>query len=698
MFNQSEAEERRYLEIMLIKLRKAFQDMDDKITNYAHEIREKKKYIWENLSQFDSVEKADNRIAVNNTITFGEKAILQKQKLSKLINSPYFGRIDFIRDDENKENTYYIGIHNFSEENRNEILIYDWRAPISSLFYDFEAGRAFYTAPAGKIEGRITLKRQYKIKDSRMEYMIESSLNIDDEVLQKELSQTSSERMKNIVATIQREQNAIIRNEQSRTLIIQGVAGSGKTSIALHRVAFLLYRFKDTLTSKDILIISPNKVFGDYISNVLPELGEEEIADVGFEEIAGKEIAGKIKFQTFEEQVSELIDHPDEELIRRIRYKASADFVKLLKSFLEHADAECFHPTDLSIDSVVVAKEELQKSYEAMKRLPVRQRLERIAANIITKSKNETGGKIKGTTTAYLKAAILKMYEFQDTLSLYRHFFHAAGKPELFQLKQRNTLEFADVFPYVFVKMFYEGAEGDYRRIKHLLIDEMQDYTPIQYEVLTKLFHCKMTILGDASQSVNPYGSSTLESIKSIYPDAECVELCKSYRSTTEIMNFAQKLKRNDQLVPVERHGEEPTIEQCSSAENQLRQLQKKIAQFSESGYQSLGIICKTQRQAAELYGQVRNQFRKVSLLSFSSTEFQNGVIVTTAHMAKGLEFDQVIVPFVDASTYRTEMDQSLLYIACTRAMHKLELTYFSDLSPYLEKECKGDLINQRKV
>lgn len=685
MFNQGKAEEQRYLESILNKLRKAFQDIDDKITNQAHEIREKKRYIWENLSQLDSVEKADNRIAVNNAITFGEKAIQQRQKLSKLIDSPYFGRVDFIRDGKNDENVFYIGIHNFAEESGNKILIYDWRAPISSLFYDFEAGRACYIAPAGKIEGRITLKRQYKVKGGRMEYMIESSLNIDDEVLQKELSQTSSEHMKNIVATIQREQNAIIRNEKSRVLIIQGVAGSGKTSIALHRVAFLLYRFKDTLTSKDMLIISPNKVFGDYISNVLPELGEEEIADIGFEEIAGKEIAGKIKFETFEEQVSDLVDHPDKELIGRIRYKASADFVNSLRSFLEHADAEYFRPTDLNIDSIVVGKEELQKSYEAMKRLPVRQRLEKIAANIITRSKNERGGKIKGTTTAQVKSAIMKMFEFQDALSLYRHFFHTVERPGLFRFKRKNTLEFADVFPYVYVKMFYEGAEGDYRRIKHVLIDEMQDYTPMQYEVLTKLYHCKMTILGDASQSVNPYSSSTMEAIRSIYQDADCVELCKSYRSTTEIMDFAQKLKRNDKLIPVERHGEEPTVEKCSSADDQFCRLKKMISQFAGSGYQSLGIICKTQKQAAELYEQIRNQFSKVSLLSFSSTEFQDGVTVTTAHMAKGLEFDQVIVPFADASTYRTEMDQSMLYIACTRAMHQLDLTYFGDLSPYLK-------------
>ena len=686
MPNQSEAEERQYLDLMLTKLQKAFQDIDGQITSYAHEIREKKKYIWENLSQLDLAEKADNRVAAHNTAVFGEKAVIQKQWLAKLIDSPYFGRVDFIKENENAGHAFYIGIHNFAEESGSRILIYDWRAPVSSLFYDFESGSAYYMAPAGKIAGEITLKRQYKIKSGKMEYMIESALNIGDEVLQKELSQTSNERMKNIVATIQREQNAIIRNEQSKILIIQGVAGSGKTSIALHRVAFLLYRFKNTLTSQDILIISPNKVFGDYISDVLPELGEEEIEDIEFAEIAKKEIRGKIKFQTFEDQVSELLDHPDQELIKRIQCKASVGFVNELKLFLENADEKYFHPVDLSVDSIAVSKEELQKSYDAMKRLPVKQRLEKMAANIITRSKSKIEGKIKGTASRKVKTAILNMYEFQDALPLYRHFYDTIEKPDLFRFRQKSTLEYADVFPYVSVKIFLEGAEEDYKQIKHLLIDEMQDYTPIQYEVLKKLFDCKMTILGDASQSVNPYSSSSLEMIRTVYPGADCVELCKSYRSTTEIMNRAQKLTPNDKLIPVNRHGEAPTIEKCSSADDQLRKIEEKLQQFEESDYQSLGIICKTQEQATELHRQIENQFHNVSLLGFNSTEFKGDIVVTNAHMAKGLEFDQVIIPFADASNYKTKMDQSMLYIACTRAMHKLDLTYSGDLSVYLIK------------
>lgn len=233
----------------------------------------------------DHTEKVSVRQSINQVAIPGENAVAKKKRLRKLLESPYWGRIDFIEEDENKSNPIYIGIYSFFDETLNTNTIHDWRAPISAMYYDFELGEAYYEAPSGRIEGNILLKRQYRIRNGKMEFMLENSVNIHDDILQKELSKSSDEKMKNIVATIQRDQNVIIRNETSRALIIQGVAGSGKTSIALHRIAFLLYRFKETITSKDILIISPNKVFADYISNVLPELGEEKIPEMGMEEL-----------------------------------------------------------------------------------------------------------------------------------------------------------------------------------------------------------------------------------------------------------------------------------------------------------------------------------------------------------------------------------------------------------------------------
>lgn len=683
MLNKTEKDERQYLHEILKKLKVTYQVVDEKISGYANTILETKKYIWENNAQLDLAEKAANRIAVHETIGFGEKANVQKQKITQLIFSLYFGRFDFREKGEIQETPFYIGMHSFEDESGDELLIYDWRAPVSSMFYDFEIGNAYYTAPVGRIRGDICLKRQYKIKNSQMEYMLESALNIGDEVLQKELSRTSDEKMKNIVATIQREQNSIIRDEKSEILIIQGVAGSGKTSIALHRVAFLLYRFKENLSSKDILIISPNKVFSDYISNVLPELGEEEILEMGMEEIAMHELAGRLDFQSFSQEVADLMRSEDSRAIERIRYKAALDFVRDLDSYLEKADTEYFSPTDICIDSINVSKEYLMQSYTVLKRMPVKKRLEKMAQDIIEKEKTKSGKKIIYPIAKKVKTAVLKMYKFTDPLSLYKNFYHHIEKPELFQLIQKNKLEYADVFPYIYTKMFFEGMEKGFEHVKHLLVDEMQDYTPIQYAVLKKLFHCKMTILGDSFQSVNPHSASTLEILRSVFGDADCMELRKSYRSTIEITNFAQNIKSNNKLVPIERHGVEPSIKKCATLEGQAEEIRHLINDYVKSSYSSLGIVCKTQEQAAEIYQQVKDKYINVYLLDFGSTELKDGIIITTAHMAKGLEFDQVIVPSVCSANYHTDLDRSMLYVACTRAMHRLDLTYCGELTHF---------------
>ncbi|AFM01652.1 MULTISPECIES: UvrD-helicase domain-containing protein [Desulfitobacterium] len=672
MFNQKESDEREYLGEVQRKLKTALEHMKETIDHYSREILETKRYIYEN--QLDLAEKAANRIAVHDSVTFGEKAIKERGKLQKLIQSPYFGRIDFAETKEGKGDPFYIGVHAFADPATSHNIIFDWRAPISSMFYDFEIGPAFYVAPVGKIDGVLTLKRQYRIRQTQMEYMIESSLNIGDEILQKELSQNSDDKMKNIVATIQREQNAIIRNDSAKVLILQGAAGSGKTSIALHRVAFLLYRYKETLTSKDLLIISPNKVFGNYISNVLPELGEENMAEISFDDIATS-MLGKYHYQSFSEQVESLLADEDAEAIARIEFKATNLFVEQLQSYLEYADENYFVPTDLALGSFFVSKETLLSNYHALKRLPMKKRLRKIADDLIEKYKRHTNKKMDAAISRQIRDSIQKMFQFTDTLLLYQNFYRYLGRDDLFRFIRKNTLEFCDVYPFIYVKMYFEGEEQDYKSIQHLLVDEMQDYTPIQYAVLAKLFSCKMTILGDSYQSVNPYSSSSAEKIQPYFAGCDCMELCRSYRSTIEITGFTQKILENKKLIPIERHGDKPTITVCQTQKEQLGKIRHLIEQFRQSAQASLGIICKSQKQARLLFEQLHTAYDTMILLSFGSSEFQDGIVITSVHMSKGLEFDQVIVPDVSDDLYKTQLDRSLLYIACTRAMHKLDLT-----------------------
>jgi len=331
-FNQTEKQERLYLKEIEQKLRDTIDDINQSIRGHEEALQERKVYLWESRMDTDAQEKRSVRENILNVLMVGDSVIALRNRLSRLLNIPYFGRIDFRENNTTGgiAQSIYIGIHTFYDGKSQKNLIYDWRAPISGMFYDYELGAASYLSPNGQIDGDISMKRQYRIRNGIMEYMIESSVTVHDDVLQKELSANADDKMKNIVATIQREQNRIIRNDDASVLIIQGVAGSGKTSIALHRVAYLLYAHKDTLTSGDILIISPNKVFADYISNVLPELGEETVPEMSMEQILSDVLDNKYKFQTFFGQVSELLNKPAPGFAERIRYKATFEFISLL--------------------------------------------------------------------------------------------------------------------------------------------------------------------------------------------------------------------------------------------------------------------------------------------------------------------------------------------------------------------------------
>lgn len=687
MIHQTETDEKQHLREVQQILKTALKGIENKIDQYSTGILETKRYIHENLAELDSAEKAANRTAIYDSVAFGERAVAEREQIEKLIESPYFGRIDFAKVTEDQEKTFYIGMHTFKNPATADNIIFDWRAPLSSMFYDFETGPSYYVAPIGKIEGNMTLKRQYRIRSSEMEYMIESSLNIGDEVLQKELSRNSDDKMKNIVATIQREQNAIIRNEEAKVLIIQGAAGSGKTSIALHRVAFLLYRYKKTLTSKNVMILSPNKVFSNYISNVLPELGEENMAEMGFDDIAIDLLGKKYDYQTFSEQVESLLEHAEEKTIARIGFKATNDFVEQLQAYLQNADKRLFLPTDLSIEGIVVSKEKLRLDYMLLKRLPIKKRLRKIADDLIERYKRNTAKKVDAAVARQVRSSIQKMFPFNDTLLLYQDFYRSIGQQDLFCMVKKNTFEFCDVAPFLYTKLYFEGIDQNYKHIQHLLVDEMQDYTPIQYAVLSKLFSCKMTILGDSFQSVNPYTSSSAEKIQPYFDGCECVELCRSYRSTIEISRFTQQILDNKKLIPVERHGEVPTITICENPEEQLSAIKNLIDGFKQSEHASMGIICKSQEQAQRLFEQLNPVYDNVILLDFGSDEYKDGIIITSVHMSKGLEFDQVILPDVSDNFYKTQIDRSLLYIACTRAMHKLDITCCGKETKFLQSK-----------
>jgi DNA helicase-2/ATP-dependent DNA helicase PcrA len=675
MINPTEHDEREYLEVIKEKLLLAVRRVDDSVKQYSEELRQNKQYIFEHQSGMDDADMVAAGQSINRMAFTGESAVNRRRKLLKLGKSPYFGRIDFNPD--GTTTPIYIGIYTFSDELMRANLIYDWRAPIASMYYDFELGDASYETPSGKISGRIELKRQYRIRDGRMEFMIENAVNIQDDILQKELSKSSDDKMKNIVATIQRDQNAVIRNETAPVIIIQGVAGSGKTSIALHRIAFLLYRFRETLSAKDILIISPNKVFADYISNVLPELGEEHIPEMGMEELASDVLENKFRFQTFFEQVSHLLQDDDPKFVERIRFKSSFEFLAKLNQYIIHIENNFFEPKEVRIGKTIVPYPFIEEKFKAYYRIPLLKRFNEVVKDIQQFVRNATGRKLSGFEKAQIWEMAPMMVGVNNVFELYKNFYKWMKREDLFVMRG-DLLEYSDVFPLIYCKIRLEGVQS-LDHVKHLLVDEMQDYTPVQYSVISRLFKCKKTILGDINQTVNPFSASSAAGINQVFPQAETVKLVRSYRSTIEITSFAQRLYHNPELIPMERHGEEPVLKAFENNIEEAGEVRKLIAQFKTSGFQSLGIICKTQEQATTLFEELNSN--EIHFLTSESLSFKDGVIITTAHLSKGLEFDEVIIPFTSPRNYKTEVDKRMLYIACTRAMHKLTLTYSRELT-----------------
>ncbi len=677
-----------HLEKINCDIEEAFESAKTRVKRLDKEYTDMKHYMSAYRGEIDPHEMFQNELSLRQIDHTGAFAADSLDKIVKLKDSPYFARIDFRCDVQvddityshldadgitDSENVFYIGRFTFSHEGK--LLISDWRSPVASMFYDYEVGPAHYIAPAGKIDGELTRKRQFKIKNGIMQYALESSMNIQDNVLQQELSHTSDEKMKSIIATIQKEQNVIIRNVEADTLIIQGVAGSGKTSIALHRIAFLLYRFKDRLTAKNVTILSPNKVFGDYISNVLPELGEEPIYEISLADIANVQLENVIEFEADKDP----LESHDAAWQERVRFKSTLDFVEMLDEFIRQIPDTIFKPADYSCGRFLASAAMIEERFRAYGAYPIKQRLKMIADDIYDRFDTDNFMEEDIPKSRTIFKELCKMLTVKSTLALYKEFYKQNGITKMFVNAAKNTLEWADVYPVLYIHATFNGLKES-SIIKHLVIDEMQDYTPVQYAVLNVLFKCQKTILGDFGQFLNPNHLHTLEDLKQLYSEAEYAALAKSYRSTYEIISFAKRLGNVDTIDAVERHGDTPVLISCYDKQDELRHIREMIDVFACGSYASLGIITKTNEEAKQLHDLLSADY-DVHLILPDSTHFVSGMTVTSIQMAKGLEFDEVIITDVDSKKYNTEYDGRLLYIACTRAMHRLTLLWKGDVS-----------------
>ena len=663
-----------YLEFVLEKLRERIQKISLSLAEGEKEIEGMHEYYWENYTEMDQYgyENFDNQQALLNQINTNQQQLKMKQRFKNMLDSPYFGRVDFQYEGEDEPETFYIGIGNFAEETGRTPLIYDWRAPVSGLFYDFDKGEASYQAPGGLMEGEITSKWQYKIRKGKMVYGFESDMKIDDDILKAELGANGDVQLKNIIRTIQKEQNAIIRNTKDRILVIQGVAGSGKTSVALHRIAYLLYHDRKNLKSSNILILSPNGVFSDYISHILPELGEENIQEMSFDLFAYQELRDTAadcedKYDMIEQAMK------DPTVGERCREKQSGEFLDQMEEFLLILEDELMNFTNVEYRHYQIPSSRIiELFYEKFLDVPLLSRMEAVMEYLLDEYETLTGRDLSEEERPVFQEKFLKMYETRDLYRIYSRFLEYAGYAPLPQSSwEQRLLAYEDVYPMLYMK-YKLLRPGNRRNIKHLVIDEMQDYSRMQYLILAKLFPCKMTILGDKAQTMDEKMQDVTRFLpKVLGKDIRIIQMNKSYRNTVEIAEYAGKLAGMTDMELFERHGKPVEEKKIFNREEALEKILQNL-KLGEEEYETAAVLTMTQEEAGKIYRQLKEKLGEeysISYVDRDSSSFQKGITVTTFYLAKGLEFDQV---FTLHPGEESGMITQAKYICATRALHEL--------------------------
>lgn len=671
-----------YLSFVLEKLQARLAEISQSLLDGQKEIENMHDYYWQNYTEMDQYgyEDYDNQQALLHQVNANQEQLLLRSRFRKMLDSPFFGRVDFCYDGDDEPEIFYIGIGNFAERPGELPLIYDWRSPVSGLFYDFDRGPASYLAPGGEMTGEICSKWQYKIRDGKMIYGFESDVKIDDDILKAELGSNGEVQLKNIIRTIQKEQNAIIRNTKDRILVIQGAAGSGKTSVALHRIAYLLYHDRQNLKSSNILILSPNGVFSDYISHILPELGEENIQEMSFDLFAYR------KLQDTAADCEDRCDQIEREMrdpkaAERFALKQSQTFVDQMEGFALELEDELMNFSDVSYKSFVKSESEIiTLFYDKFADIPLLSRMDAVAETFIDEIETLLNRDLPEEERIPLIEKFRKMYETMDFYVLYNRFLKKEGYQTLPRRPlEKRKLRYEDVYPVLYLK-YRLSRQAERSNIKHLVIDEMQDYSRLQYLIIRRMFSCKMTILGDRAQTMADQQQDVLQFLPGIFgKDLRRIEMRKSYRNTVEIASYAANLIGVTDPELFERHGMPVLERDVTDLEAALREAVDTLFP-DEKTYETAAVIVPDEKTAERAYLILREILaekdfdceKRLSWLNRDSSSFKKGLTVTTFYLAKGLEFDQVFSIF--PKDEKREMMMQAQYIAATRALHELRV------------------------
>lgn len=697
--------------------------------------------------------------ALSVNISTHRHASKRLSTLRRMQEVPYFGRIDFIEEGSSTQEQIYIGISSLSDTSGEHFLIYDWRAPVSSVYYDYQPGSAKYVTPGGTIEGILEKKWQYLIRGGVLHSMFDTSLTIGDEILQQVLGKGTDKQMHNIVATIQQEQNRIIRHDQGRLLIVHGAAGSGKTSAAMQRIAYLLYKYRDRLNADQIILFSPNSMFNSYVSNVLPELGEENMQQVTFQEYLDHRLSKEFYVENPFEQLEYVLTAANtpayKSRVASIQFKASTRFFEAIQSYRQSLEDSGMLFKDITFRGkpIVTAQQIAERFYSHDTSLRFHNRLESLKDWLIKKI-NEVQ-KVERTkqwvqeeiellsNDDYHKAhrylaekrgfnreeiadyemepeALARLlvhqklkplrkrvraFRFVDLKGMYKQLFADPLKIEgwikgetpagwdaicraTVEMLDENKLFYEDATPFLLLKELILGFQSN-SSIKHLVIDEAQDYSPFQFEFLKRLFPAaRMTVLGDFNQAIFAHASEMVDfnTLTSLYgPDeTEIINITRSYRSTKPIIELTRRLVPNgERIIPFERDGEPPVLKQLANHAELHSCIASKVADLQRLGLNSIAIICKSAEESKSAYESL-SSIDHIKLLKSSSLEYEQGVVVVPSYLSKGIEFDAVIIYDASEHVYGDESLRRVFYTACTRAMHYLQLYSVGEPSPFL--------------
>ncbi len=705
--NKELKKEADYLKTVLYILEKEIASNNKKIGDMTADLSDEMKYAWDPTNRLSDTE-FTYAIADIHRQSFTKNNINDKLKsYNRMIKSAYFARFDF--DDGEDVLPIYLGIATL--QNGDYFYVYDWRAPICGMFYDYEMGDASYETPTGEtIKGKIVLKRQYKIENDKIVQIFDTDMQVIDQILQQMLQQNTSSKMKNIVNTIQKEQNKVIRKNDVDILVVSGPAGSGKTSVAMHKIAYLLYTYKDRIDNSNVLILSPNDIFSNYISNVLPQIGEDNVYQTTFMDYI-KTFLTEYKVMGSLNDIYEKIYAKDKNTIEynSIKLKFGAVYTHLIEKYLSQIHDELMGFKDIIVDGkVIVPKEYLKKlsgelDYSGLSFAEQHKKLqEKILLHLSIKTKqSQSATKIKKMMQPMPikpKEIYNSLYSNRDRfVALVQEIYNETGmqKSQRFTIKEldeifnytsnnlaKGNIPYEDVCGYLYLKERLIGSAVQ-KKIKFVIIDEAQDYSLMQYKILAGLFkNANITLLGDQNQCIMPFsGYTNYASAVNVLASerqakVESNYLSKTYRSTVEINKFAKSIFADSPLYnQVDRHGDPVVIEKID--EDSYKFLIEQALKLKKQ-YNSVAIITKNQAEADEFKQTITDMKKSASVKVINKKDkvfFSDRVMIVPSYLAKGLEFDAVIVSNANDKHYSLD-ERNLFYVVCTRALHKLNIYY----------------------